>query len=722
MGINIVKTDRFDTGFVYDRRQVFLLDTVDDFIMLPTDCAPGSEAYTVDMAVQWRVNSYGNWIEMKSDIPTVPTTVSSFENDAGYLTASDAAPHQQLVTDADGNTIWVDREFYRSFGEVIVPNATYGIHSSYGQNVAGNFVVPTIGKTYHVVFGDIETDKVAVAGNKGVRIGEDYSEFVIEIVSETEMYVETSNTGPKIIEITAQTVKKIDEIFLPDLPIATAEQYGTIKTSDMVGQKSTDSGAEIFNSYTNNIATGMYSHAEGYGTKATSDYTHAEGFLSEATGKWSHAEGYNTVASGTSAHAEGTVTLAKGASSHAEGFGTDANGGYSHAEGDHTVAASDYQHVQGKYNIEDSSDKYAHIVGNGTSDTVRSNAHTLDWAGLGWFAGGLKVGGSGQDDEAAVEVALKTDILNTVIAPATASVGQTITVKSVDESGNPTEWETADMQSGSGLPEGATAHQQLVTDADGNAKWEERPYYKESSFYSPNELYGMELFPCNITVEATEQGNIAEFPFAAPLFDDFEEVRVIFDGEEYSCVVKATSYGTKYIGGNMETMNFDEYPFIIASNDTIATKTAGEHTIDASVKSSTIVANYMPKLTIETSETGDGVPYITENDLQRIATAYQNNIPIYINTGYDGLGMIMHVTELSSSFIYASCSLEYNFGCVAVYTHTYSRSDGNLHRKGKMIQGTVLENGNNAPVMYINNRYYRIGISDSGTLTATEVT
>lgn len=272
------------------------------------------------------------------------------------------------------------------------------------------------------------------------------------------------------------------------------------------------------------------------------------------------------------------------------------------------------------------------------------------------------------------------------------------------------------------VPSGASAHQQLVTDAEGKSKWADRPYYKESSFYSPNELSGMELFPCNITVEATEHGNVAEFPFARSLFHDFEEVRVIFDGEEYSCVVKATSDGTKYIGGNMETMNFDEYPFIIVSLGAIVTKTAGEHTIDASVKSSTIVANYMPKLTIKTSKTGDGVHYITENDLQRIATAYQNNIPIYIDTGYDNLGMIMHVIELNGSFIFASCSRTDSSGCVAVYTHMYSRSNGNLYRKGKMIQGTVSDEGINAPVMYINNRYYRIGISDSGTLTATEVT
>ena len=57
--------------------------------------------------------------------------------------------------------------------------------------------------------------------------------------------------------------------------------------------------------------------------------------------------------------------------------------------------------------------KYAHIVGNGTSDDARSNAHTLDWEGLGWFKGGLKIGGTSQDDANAKEVALKEDIPDT---------------------------------------------------------------------------------------------------------------------------------------------------------------------------------------------------------------------------------------------------------------------------------------------------------------------
>lgn len=72
----------------------------------------------------------------------------------------------------------------------------------------------------------------------------------------------------------------------------------------------------------------------------------------------------------------------------------------SHAEGHGTVATAETQHVQGKYNIEDTEDKYAHIIGNGPREDEydnegklveqhRSNAHTLDWSGNAWFAGNV---------------------------------------------------------------------------------------------------------------------------------------------------------------------------------------------------------------------------------------------------------------------------------------------------------------------------------------------
>lgn len=124
----------------------------------------------------------------------------------------------------------------------------------------------------------------------------------------------------------------------------------------------------------------------------------AEGRNVTASGSYCHAEGNYTYATGSSSHAEGQSTEASGNFSHAEGESSKASGYASHAEGDHTIASGDYSHAQGKYNIEDTTGTYAHIIGNGESASVRSNAHTLDWNGNAWFAGDVYVGGTSQNN------------------------------------------------------------------------------------------------------------------------------------------------------------------------------------------------------------------------------------------------------------------------------------------------------------------------------------
>ena len=170
--------------------------------------------------------------------------------------------------------------------------------------------------------------------------------------------------------------------------------------------------AEIFNDYSNNKAAGEYSHAEGYTTIASGARSHAEGYRTRATGSNSHAEGGGTTASGERSHAEGSDTTASSLGTHAEGRNTTASGAYAHSEGLDTVATGEashaegigtkasrmHQHVQGKYNIPDSSAYpgiYAHIVGNGTADDARSNAHTLDWSGNAEYQGDVIAYGCG---------------------------------------------------------------------------------------------------------------------------------------------------------------------------------------------------------------------------------------------------------------------------------------------------------------------------------------
>lgn len=202
-------------------------------------------------------------------------------------------------------------------------------------------------------------------------------------------------------------------------------------------------GTEIFNNYADNVATGYYSIASGFGTQALGDFSNASGWLTRAGGYCSissgrrteadgsyahsegidtsapknaahsegegtnangaraHAEGYYTTCGHNQAHAEGMNTVASAVNSHAEGWGTTASGQNSFtggrgtsatatnstAKGEYTIASARNQTALGKYNIKDSTNLI--IVGNGTADTARSNAFTLSSTGSGWFAGAV---------------------------------------------------------------------------------------------------------------------------------------------------------------------------------------------------------------------------------------------------------------------------------------------------------------------------------------------
>jgi hypothetical protein len=156
---------------------------------------------------------------------------------------------------------------------------------------------------------------------------------------------------------------------------------GFLKTSG-----STTSGTYAFAFGDNNTSSGNYSFSQGNSTSATTNYAHSEGRGSLASGTGSHSEGKNTIASGSDSHSEGEFTMSLGDSSHAEGGFTNSigqashteglsattYGSYSHAEGLGTITNGDYQHVQGQYNST-ASTQSAFIIGNGTSNTNRSN-------------------------------------------------------------------------------------------------------------------------------------------------------------------------------------------------------------------------------------------------------------------------------------------------------------------------------------------------------------
>ena len=232
-----------------------------------------------------------------------------------------------------------------------------------------------------------------------------------------------STANPDAIDKLQELIDWVDQNKdgVPDILLSLVGVFERNQDNEVLGEK--------FNDYENNVATGEFSHAEGYNTTASghsahsegnntiaigkashsegwftnvdADDGHAEGHTTSVRAKHGHAEGYGTIvdSGAVSGHAEGEGSIASGVASHAEGIMTEAKGNYSHSEGDGTYAAKECQHVQGKYNKinDDPKYNYLHIIGNGSDDDNRSNAHTVDEYGNAWYKGRIFFGGDGQE-------------------------------------------------------------------------------------------------------------------------------------------------------------------------------------------------------------------------------------------------------------------------------------------------------------------------------------
>lgn len=261
-----------------------------------------------------------------------------------------------------------------------------------------SFRIPTSivkGNTYLITWDGI--DYIITATEKEIIAGEIYVPYLEQAdglfsIEDVNMCAADNGIHTVAIFLVDSTIKTINEKFIPSSILNKMDALNPVGKGSFSLNRSPNftTGDYSFAECYNTVASGNASHAEGYETMATGSNSHAEGSNTTASEIDSHAEGQTTTSSGAASHAEGNYTIASGAYSHAEGDSTIASGENSHAEGDSTIASSKNQHIQGKYNVEDSSGTYAHIVGNGTSGTSRSNAHTLDWSGNAWYAGTIE--------------------------------------------------------------------------------------------------------------------------------------------------------------------------------------------------------------------------------------------------------------------------------------------------------------------------------------------
>lgn len=338
---------------------------------------------------------------------------------------SGQVPYQHLVTNADGEIVWKDLDYCFVRRNVVFFSGTIATYydSTYGVylgNLAFNNLLPFTPNEITVFFDSQAYDHLAIqdtifgrtTGNLSMLnsiLGTNYENtgepFIIAGITAGGCIV-TSN----FFEVEFHHY----QIIFPEI----TDDILEIRHHDRLPYAGSGLNAESFNN--NNSASGDYSHSEGRGTLSRGISSHSEGSKTVAVGNDSHAEGRNTsaaeecshaegcgtAANGKYAHAEGLETSANGVASHSEGFQTRASGDYSHAEGEETYANHRSQHVQGRFNIYEEFTyqyqygRYAHIVGNGASESERSNAHTLDWNGVPWYQGRPQFGGVEQDNGA----------------------------------------------------------------------------------------------------------------------------------------------------------------------------------------------------------------------------------------------------------------------------------------------------------------------------------
>lgn len=334
----------------------------------------------------------------------------------------------RIALKRDTSANWTNYNPVLLNGELILADTDNGLRAKIGDGIKTYTQLPFTDEALRALITDVDNNNSAVVVTKDgeSRLLDTFN--IIKLTQEEYDELEASDS----LDPDALYLTEGDGDVIEPLNLVNGSAEGSLRSI----YSSEESDSYTMGNYAvalgyNTTASDLTAHAEGYGTTASRGYSHAEGYETTASGGGSHAEGFrttasggqshaegsdttasesgshaegkNTTASGEAAHAEGYLTTASNTAAHAEGYRATAAGEYSHAEGYNTTASGEYQHVQGRYNISDADSKYAHIVGNGYLDQatfgqVKSNAHTIDWDGVGWFAGDVYVGGTSQDD------------------------------------------------------------------------------------------------------------------------------------------------------------------------------------------------------------------------------------------------------------------------------------------------------------------------------------
>ena len=329
-----------------------------------------------------------------------------------------------------------------------------------GDYPACTFVV---GDKYDVIWnGQLYSQLECVQdGDYRVLGNSDQLPFYIDDDGGNALYIDSNEEGDWKVSISGMG-KKIHTLDVKYLPEEHANLPAVV-TTKMDIENPTGSGSFSMNRKAG-TSIGEFSSAEGFDTTAAGNYSKAEGYMTKVNAAHTHVQGkYNidpdgrysiieefdctlgpfnnntyyysssyTVDAATgyfmlpngykSVRFDSLNTLPRGVYIASYGFGTRSlymltNESVKSTSGNSTT----YTHVT-ILSIVPTYDRlghYAHIVGNGTSEEERSNAHTLDWEGNAWYAGDVYVGSDGGTsiDEGSKKLATEEFVHETIQSP-----------------------------------------------------------------------------------------------------------------------------------------------------------------------------------------------------------------------------------------------------------------------------------------------------------------
>ena len=153
-----------------------------------------------------------------------------------------------------------------------------------------------------------------------------------------------------------------------------------IYTNGLVAARINNTGSQSYNTSMAKAGYGGLTFGNIWGDGSAFDILGDDGCLTGGVVKGTQSN-YNC---GIQTSKEGSCAI--GISDKNLGY-LQTNGIASQVFGAGVIVNSNYCMGHGICNIKDTDKTYAHIVGNGTSESARSNAYTLDWQGNGTFAG-----------------------------------------------------------------------------------------------------------------------------------------------------------------------------------------------------------------------------------------------------------------------------------------------------------------------------------------------